>query len=85
MKMFFKTLVDPNISLGAQDYYVVMLFFDLLCFITLVLGQTLSGSVHEAKFKKKKQPIFKSLVTQALQRFKYVDDSIVLFLGWCWQ
>jgi len=43
VKIFFKTLVDPDISLGAQDYYVVMLFFDLLCFITLVLGANSFG------------------------------------------
>jgi len=43
VKQYFKTLVNPDISLGAQDYYVVMLFFDLLCFITLVLGANSFG------------------------------------------
>ena len=31
-------MFDPNKSQGAKDYYAVMLFFDLLCFLTIVFG-----------------------------------------------
>ena len=38
VKDFFVRMFDPNISPGAKDYYAVMLFFDLLCFLTIVFG-----------------------------------------------
>ena len=37
-KDFFTRLFDPNISQGAKDYYAIMLFFDILCFLTIVAG-----------------------------------------------
>ena len=38
VKRFFSRLLNPDISLGARDYYVPMLFFDILCFLTIVFG-----------------------------------------------
>ena len=38
VKDFFCRLFDPNISQGAKDYYAAMLFFDILCFITIAAG-----------------------------------------------
>lgn len=38
MKDFFRRLFDPNISQGAKDYYAAMLFFDILCFLTIAAG-----------------------------------------------
>ena len=38
MKDFFTRLFDPNVSQGAKDYYAVMLFFDILCFLTIAAG-----------------------------------------------
>ena len=38
MKRFYSRLLNPDISLGASDYYVIMLFFDVLCLITIVFG-----------------------------------------------
>ena len=38
VKDFFVRMFDPNKSQGAKDYYAVMLFFDLLCFLTIVFG-----------------------------------------------
>ena len=35
VKDFFVRMFDPDISQGAKDYYAVMLFFDLLCFLTI--------------------------------------------------
>ena len=37
-KLFFSRLLNPDISHGAADYYVIMLFFDVLCFITIIFG-----------------------------------------------
>ncbi len=38
MKTFIKNLIDPEFTLGAADYYVVMLFFDILCLFTIAVG-----------------------------------------------
>ena len=38
VKRFFSRLLNPDISLGARDYYVPMLFFDILCFLTIIFG-----------------------------------------------
>ena len=38
MKRFLSRLLNPEISQGGTDYYVMMLFFDILCFVTIVLG-----------------------------------------------
>ena len=38
VKRFFSRLLNPDITLGARDYYVPMLFFDILCFLTIVFG-----------------------------------------------
>ena len=38
VKDFFRRLFDPNVSQGAKDYYAAMLFFDILCFLTIAAG-----------------------------------------------
>jgi hypothetical protein len=43
LKLFFSRLLNPDISQGAHDYYVSMLFFDVLCLITIVLGVSSFG------------------------------------------
>lgn len=43
MKRFYSRLLNPDISLGASDYYVIMLFFDVLCLITIVGGVSSFG------------------------------------------
>ena len=43
VKEFVKRLVDPNVSLGARDFYVPMLFFDILCFLTIAFGVSSFG------------------------------------------
>ena len=42
-KRFFSRLLSPDISQGASDYYVVMLFFDTLCLLTIVFGVSSFG------------------------------------------
>ena len=42
-KLFYFRLLSPNISRGATDYYVMMLFFDVLCMITIVFGVSSFG------------------------------------------
>lgn len=37
IKVYFKTLFSNQFS-GSKDYYQWILFFDVLCFITIVLG-----------------------------------------------
>jgi hypothetical protein len=43
VKLFYGRLLSPDISQGAADYYVIMLFFDVLCFITIVFGVSSFG------------------------------------------
>lgn len=42
-KRFFSRLLSPDVSQGASDYYVVMLFFDTLCLLTIVFGVSSFG------------------------------------------
>ena len=37
-KTFFRRLLSSELSQGARDYYTAMLFFDILCFLTIVFG-----------------------------------------------
>ena len=37
-KTFFCRLLSPELSQGTRDYYTAMLFFDILCFLTIVFG-----------------------------------------------
>ena len=43
VKEFFHRLFDPNISQGAKDYYAAMLFFDIICFLTIAAGANSFG------------------------------------------
>lgn len=43
MKEFVSRLLNPDVSLGASDYYVPMLFFDILCLLTMVFGVSSFG------------------------------------------
>ena len=47
-KEFVVRLFDSDTTVqGAHDYYVIMLVFDILCFVTIVLGVSSFGvSVH---------------------------------------
>ena len=60
-KRFYSRLLSPEISQGAADYYVIMLFFDVLCFITIIFGISSFGV---------------SLITQCklyfIVRYKYI-------------
>ena len=38
VKRFVSRLVNPEITLGAADYYVLMLLFDTLCLLTIIFG-----------------------------------------------
>ena len=38
VKRFVSRLLSPDITLGAADYYVAMVFFDILCFLTIIFG-----------------------------------------------
>lgn len=43
IKEFVSRLLNPDVSLGASDYYVPMLFFDILCLLTMVFGVSSFG------------------------------------------
>ena len=43
VKQFYSRLLNPDISQGAADYYVIMLFFDVLCLVTIVFGVSSFG------------------------------------------
>lgn len=38
VKLFVRRLLNPEITLGNKDFYVIMVVFDALCFVTIVLG-----------------------------------------------
>lgn len=42
-KQFYLRLLSSDINRGAADYYVVMLFLDFLCMITIILGVSSFG------------------------------------------
>lgn len=43
VRLFYSRLLNPDISFGASDYYVVMMFFDVLCLITIICGVSSFG------------------------------------------
>lgn len=38
LKTFAKNLINSSVTLGTKDYYVLMIFFDFLCLVTIVIG-----------------------------------------------
>ena len=43
VKKFIARLLNPDVSLGAADYYALMLSFDILCFLTIIFGYSSFG------------------------------------------
>ena len=50
VKVFYSRLLNPDISQGASDYYVIMLIFDVLCLITIVFGVSSFGVSNACLF-----------------------------------
>ena len=38
IKTFFVQVCDPELVTGPKDYYIPMVVFDALCFLTIVFG-----------------------------------------------
>ena len=43
LKVFCRRLLNPDISQGPRDLYIIMLFFDVLTFVTIILGYAQFG------------------------------------------